>query len=389
MRLTCDVEVLDRMLATANLRKASKPVRAQMAIGRSSPSNNVYMMICTTKDKSGSEQFGQSFHKADVIQLKSFLNVLRQVVQGKTLDKTVFSVLAPVTTKKIERPKTVMVITTKKNYPLTTNFPSTLETLQVNDCNMRRIDSRIFQLRNLVSLDLSDNSLNDVLDGIGSLQMLAELILKNNKFQKFPVTICKLKTLQKSLSLLDLSDNQIRQLPVQICELTNLMTLKADNNVIEQIPPTIGRLQNLKSVSLAGNKLTVLPAGFMRLRLENVDLYGNSFIITENETTADSVDVPTLLECAARYVRKYRLPYSEEDLHPHLCRYLDSARVCWCGSFCFQGSVGYTRMVDLRAVTSAITAVDTTGRTAVPVQGYLCSPQCLNKFKTDPNAYWK
>lgn len=180
------------------------------------------------------------------------------------------------------------------------------EQLQVNGCGMRRLDSRICVLRNLISLDLSDNNLTDIVDDIGKLQTLAELKLRNNKFEKFPQNICLKPKLQKSLTVVDMSDNQIKILPVCICELQALLCLKVDNNLLQFVPPTIGRLQNLKTVSLCGNKLSILPAGFLHLRLDNVDLFNNEFSETENQTSGDHVDVPSLLECAARYVKKNR-----------------------------------------------------------------------------------
>ena len=89
------------------------------------------------------------------------------------------------------------------------------------------------------------------------------------------------------------------------------------------------------------------------------------------------------------YLLRYRVPYTDEDIHAHLCRYLDSARVCWCGAFCFQSSVRYIHKVSLKDLTSTSTSVGDLGRNEVPIQGFLCSPQCLNKFKSNPHAYWK
>ena len=89
------------------------------------------------------------------------------------------------------------------------------------------------------------------------------------------------------------------------------------------------------------------------------------------------------------YLLRYRVPYTDEDIHAHLCRYLDSARVCWCGAFCFQSSARYIHKVSLKDLTSTSTSVGDLGRNEVPIQGFLCSPQCLNKFKSNPHAYWK
>jgi LRR-repeat protein 1 len=85
------------------------------------------------------------------------------------------------------------------------------------------------------------------------------------------------------------------------------VNLKFDNNEMEMLPPTIGRLNRLQFISACNNKLRVLPANFMKLRLESVDLFGNSFDAIENyQISAGSVDVPTLMECAARSIKKER-----------------------------------------------------------------------------------
>ena len=55
MRLTCDVEVQDRGAPTVSVKRSTKPQRAQLAIGKSPPSNAVYIMICTAKDKAGTK----------------------------------------------------------------------------------------------------------------------------------------------------------------------------------------------------------------------------------------------------------------------------------------------------------------------------------------------
>lgn len=85
----------------------------------------------------------------------------------------------------------------------------------------------------------------------------------------------------------------------------------------------------------------------------------------------------------------YRLPYSEEDLHTHLCRYLDSARLCWCGGFCFERCVRATTSFSLKTLSPTVSAVDMRGRTDVPILLFLCSPQCQRKYKTNPYAYWR
>ena len=172
---------------------------------------------------------------------------------------------------------------------------------------MKRIDSRIFKLRHLLKLDLSHNLLENVQDEISQLTNLTELRLASNNLTTFPPSVCLKETLRRSLKVLDLSDNKIEILPLQICELQNLISLKINNNQMEYLPPTLGRLCKLNFMSVSNNKVKYLPASFMRLRLENIDLFGNPFDTTADcQVSGTNVDVPSLMECSARSIKKYK-----------------------------------------------------------------------------------
>ena len=60
MRLTCDIDVVNRVLPSHNLKKAARPCHAQLSIGKK-PGNgpvkeeSLYLMLCTAKDKNGSK----------------------------------------------------------------------------------------------------------------------------------------------------------------------------------------------------------------------------------------------------------------------------------------------------------------------------------------------
>lgn len=59
MKLQCEVEVVNRMLPTFGMRSRGKGTRAVLSIGRhldkTSQRSNIYMMICTAKDRAGSK----------------------------------------------------------------------------------------------------------------------------------------------------------------------------------------------------------------------------------------------------------------------------------------------------------------------------------------------
>ena len=60
MRLTCDIDVVNRTLATHNLKKVGKSCRAQLSIGKKPGSGSMkdgalYLMLCTAKDRNGAK----------------------------------------------------------------------------------------------------------------------------------------------------------------------------------------------------------------------------------------------------------------------------------------------------------------------------------------------
>ncbi|XP_033736258.1 leucine-rich repeat protein 1-like [Pecten maximus] len=416
MRLTCNVEVLNRMLPTVNMKNKSKSAHTQLSIGKKPGSENLFLMMCTAKDRNGAkfvikdnieQVFARfvsegkatirvkeppqdiSISKADTLQLKNFLSVLRLGAQGKSLDNITLSRLAPASSKNVEKPKTRLIINSRKEYPLTTNFPSRLEFLQVSQCRLKKVDSRILKLHHLVELNLSENVLEILPEDFSNVPNLSSVTLAHNNLNIISPKFCLQSTLQNTLRFLDLGQNQLEILPLQICELQCLVTLKIDNNQLKYLPPTIGRLKCLKYLSAVGNKIETLPASMTQLQLETIDLYGNPFLQDIHNSLPDRFPDITLMECCARSIRKHRVKYTEEDLHSHLCRYLDSARLCWCGGFCFRCSVNFTTNLSLSRIAHTVSAVDQLGRTEVPLMSFLCSPQCLSRFQKNPYAYWK
>ena len=233
---------------------------------------------------------------------------MKKAAVGESIEHITLSVLAPASAKNVEKPKSKLIILSRKEYPLTTNFPSSLLHLQVSTCKLKRIDSRIFDLKKLEILNLSENILEEVSTDFGKFTALRELYLNNNAVTILDPKFCLQSNLILTLGILDLSFNQIKQLPLQICELSNLYNLKVNNNCLESLPPTIGRLRKLQMFSASKNKLTFLPSSFMQLQFEYVDLYGNAFPEEFEETVdgEDNVGVPTLVEACARSIRKNR-----------------------------------------------------------------------------------
>ncbi|XP_048830851.1 leucine-rich repeat protein 1 isoform X2 [Brienomyrus brachyistius] len=378
MKLQCDVEVIHRMLPTYGLKNRGRGTRAVLSIGKhldkTTRRNNIYLMICTQKDRAGSK------YKADANSLKNFLSAARLAHRGSDSDTLPLSTLTPVRARDVERPKKKLAILSKKDYPLTSNFPYSLEQLQVSYCKLSRVDMRMLSLKSLRCLDLSNNHIKKLPETIGDLGCLAELVLHNNHLETFSAALC-LSSLQRTLKLLDLSRNRLHALPDQFCQLRELISLKLDNNLLERMPSRIGQLSKLRSLSASHNKLPFLPAGFRQLSLENLDLFGNPFAQPNSLDHTMRLTFPLALqEMASRAVLDLRIPFGPHLIPAHLCKELELAKTCDCGRTVVDAFIQMVVSMNLHLVSHMVVLVDDMGSTEAPVQRYFCSLACYSQF---------
>ncbi|KAI5610917.1 leucine-rich repeat protein 1 [Silurus asotus] len=413
MKLQCDVEVVNRMLPTFGLRNRGRGSRAVLSIGRHVDQKtqipSVYLLICTAKDRTGSkykaslkeniEKFFTCFveegkatvrlkepmvdicmSKADTSSLKNFLSAARLAHRGTIRDGLSLSTLTPVRARDVEKPKKKLIITSKKDYPLTSSFPYSLEQLQVSYCKLSRVDMRMLSLKSLRALDLSNNHIKKLPDTIGDLHFLTELILRNNRLESFSVALC-LSSLQKSLQHLDLSQNGLKLLPACFCKLREIVSLKLDENELVQLPFHIGQLTKMRFLSAAHNKLTVLPGDFRNLSLENLDLFGNPFTQPNPLDHSIQLTLPlSLEELASRAVLNSRIPYAPHLIPFHLCGDMELAKVCSCGCTCVRSYVQTAGSMNLHLVSHTVVLVDDMGGTEAPIQRHFCSLTCYCQF---------
>lgn len=312
--------------------------------------------------------------KANSSSLKSFLSALRLAHRGCDVE-TPFSPLTPVKTSEFENFKTKMVITSKKHYPLSKNFPYYLEHLQTSYCGLVQVDMRMLCLKNLKKLDLSHNRIKKLPATIGDLIHLQELNLNDNHLESFSVALCQ-STLKKSLRSLDLSKNKIKALPAQFCQLRELTDLKLDDNELIEFPMKIGQLTNLRFLSAARNKLPFLPSEFKNLSLEYLDLFGNTFEQPKALPVIMLQKPLTLLESSARTILHNRIPYGSHIIPFHLCQDLDTAKTCVCGGFCLNSFIQGMTTMNLHSVAHTVVLVDNMGGTEAPIISYFCSLSC-------------
>ena len=278
----------------------------------------------------------------------------------------------------VDPPKTRMTVNKQKNYPLRNGFPISLETLNVHNCSLTRIDARMLDLRNLKFLDLARNRIKVLPLSMKNLTGLASLNLASNEIVEFPHSLCGVP-LSKSLSSIDLSDNRMEKLPYYFGRLSNLVVLKLDRNKLRGLPQTFCQLSGLRQFSAVNNQLPCLPSNSQRLKLDSLDLSGNPFVDEKSvRTIRNSLGVQTMKEICARAVKKSGLAYSPEVLPRELCAYLDLMKVCSvCEASCAESLLHFVAPFNLGQISR--TVVLSGGKRSVPVEGYVCSLECFGR----------
>ncbi|CAG8589899.1 9478_t:CDS:2, partial [Acaulospora colombiana] len=186
-------------------------------------------------------------------------------------------------------------------------------------CNeLTEIPAEIGYMKNLQTLDVSENQLECIPDTIGFLHKLTDL---------------------------KLSKNQLTTIPSSIGSLKKLGTLLLNNNKITELPPEIGQIKTLVNLDIRENPITVLPAELGRLQYLRKLLTDGCPLVTEfvHQITHSP---PTLMELAARTIVRLQVPILE-DTTDHIKDYLASAKKCsFCGGPYFESYVKRGKIID-------------------------------------------
>jgi Leucine-rich repeat (LRR) protein len=239
--------------------------------------------------------------QANVEALKTLLSSIRLASTGNELPASIKSTSVNVV-EKLQRPTLQLIITQAIDYPTLKGFPSTLEKLTINSSHLRTpVDRRIFTLKSLHTLDLSDNTITELPSKI-QMNHLHTLIIRSNQLKSFPNDIqCPL------LKHLDLSQNQLDKLDLSILHLSTLERLNLSSNQIKFIPRQILRLlPQLQVFNIASNQIRAIPSCLAGsgTRLHTFH-YSENPLITEKCITYRRFNI-TLVELALRTVIKHR-----------------------------------------------------------------------------------
>ena len=176
-----------------------------------------------------------------------------------------------------------------------------------------QVPDALTKMTDLEVLDLSDNKLAELPEGLKNLNQLTTLVLSGNRLEEIPSVVCQLKTLTtldvayntisrlpESISNLDklttinLSYNELKEISRNLCQLKKLTTLDITSNPIKRIAEEITNLRLLSTLRMAGTTLRELPSFLCQLkRLVNLDVSRNE-ISRLSETLSGLSQLQTL-----------------------------------------------------------------------------------------------
>ncbi|XP_029177274.1 leucine-rich repeat-containing protein 69-like [Nylanderia fulva] len=194
--------------------------------------------------------------------------------------------------------------------------------------------------KNIRNLTLSNINISCLPIELGRLPFLQSVNLSHNELAQSKWTWLEQDTIKKNLIELDISDNSLTELPPQIGKLNTLTYLKACFNKLRYLPQSIGILQNLKHIYLSHNKLEILPGTLKFLGLMCLDIsenllkrdyfFQNNFDFEiDNALGFKKWKIPTLMELSAKIILGFRIPYNNINLiSSTLIKYLDEAKYC-------------------------------------------------------------
>ena len=146
------------------------------------------------------------------------------------------------------------------------HIPDGLELLKFNKCDLTSVPKEIYQLK-VKDLQLRENQITKLPDGIGAMTNLRKLSLYKNKLNALPSDFYELSKLES----LDLYHNQLKYVAPEIQSFDSLQILYLAHNKLLSVPEEIGEMVQLRELYLHHNQLSGVPESFKKL--ENLQVF--------------------------------------------------------------------------------------------------------------------
>lgn len=413
MKIVCETSVLNRLAPNVTSRFQQSTVAMGVHPPGSKDPNDIFIIHFSATNKTGTRyrikrnieqvftkfindgkttiSFKQPQHnlqiRCDTVQLKCFLQTLRNAIEGKVeLQKLGLSSLAVTAVPQSKMPVKKMMILRPGEYPVK-GLPRTLTSLTISGIRKQSIDSNILNLDNLRVLQLSNNCIQKIPRKLGDMH-LSELDLEQNDlgassmFQDWSWTDGYIKN---TLQNLNLSKNKLEYFPYKLVKLHKLHTLTVNDNEITRMPFAFRRLKNLRCLNLSNNKISALPnvivsrMDFNVLNVTGSQMFNGEFEPDRIEKSVEQVERQPfqLWQLAAKSVMSNKLPIPKGVLPIDIIDLLEEAPICECGKLCLPNEfISPTG----RCKPKAKELCHDTGRHGLHVYSIYCTEYCKFKY---------
>lgn len=187
---------------------------------------------------------------------------------------------------------------------------SKLEKLLLNKTNITTISFSIHKLRNLIYLDLKNNSINYIPKELLQLPCLKYLDLSFNNLKTFKT----FKNDLPSLEIIILDHNDLEEVNFSANSCNNLLECHLNNNKLFHVD--VDNLKSLRYLALQNNKLCCLPKiGFLS-NLETLEMHYNDL----TEVTTDFTNLRSLGHMSLSYNKIFNIKF--DTLNQKSIKYL-------------------------------------------------------------------
>lgn len=136
-----------------------------------------------------------------------------------------------------------------------------LKSFKANKCGLTSIHSSFYLMSGLDEIQLQENKLSHLPDGISNLKSLTKFSCYQNQLEDLPIDFFQLSRLKVA----DIYYNKLEVIPPKIENLDSLEILYLSYNKIYSLPEELGNLTTLKELYLHHNRLSVLPESLKNL----------------------------------------------------------------------------------------------------------------------------
>lgn len=143
------------------------------------------------------------------------------------------------------------------------NRPDTLTSLWLGKSGIKQLPAELKRFKNLKELNLDYNNLSGAdLSELAKFEQLELLNLKNCNLRKIPSVVYKLKNLKD----LTITLNDLTSLPDSLFEMKNLRSLSIEGKNLKDLPDAIARLQKLEELDLSVTRIKKFPNAILKLK---------------------------------------------------------------------------------------------------------------------------